>query len=123
MSDEAIDLEEFRQHLLGLRAEILGDNRQLKKDADMTSSGASDAARAPIHMAESASDTHEKHIMFDRLSASSETLQMIDDALDRIDAGTYGICEDCGATIPVRRLRIKPYASLCIECRRKEELS
>ncbi len=123
MGDESVDVEEFRALLLALRAEILGDNRQLKKDADMSGSGTTEAARAPIHMAESASDTTEKHIMFERLSASSETLQMIDDALIRIDEGTYGLCEECGQSIPARRLRIKPYASLCIDCRRKEEIS
>lgn len=120
MGDEAMDLEEFRKMLLAARSELMGDSRRMREDAD---SDGGEAGRSSIHMAEAASDTHEQHLMFDRLSASSETLQEIDDALARIDAGTYGQCEECGAPIPPRRLRIKPYASMCVECRRKEEQS
>ena len=59
--------------------------------------------------------------MVGRLSASSDTLQEIDDALARVNDGTYGLCEECQQTIGTRRLKIKPYASLCVTCRREEE--
>ena len=45
----------------------------------------------------------------------------IDSALERIDAGTYGICEDCGAVIAARRLNVVPYARFCIRCERRIE--
>jgi RNA polymerase-binding protein DksA len=45
----------------------------------------------------------------------------IDAALERIDAGTYGICEGCGACIAANRLNAMPYAKLCIRCERRVE--
>jgi RNA polymerase-binding transcription factor DksA len=49
-----------------------------------------------------------------------ETLQDIDEALAKLDAGTYGICESCGRTIPDARLEAMPAARLCIECASKQ---
>ena len=48
-----------------------------------------------------------------------ETLQEIDDALDKIDAGTYGRCESCGGEITDARLEAKPAARFCIDCASK----
>ena len=45
----------------------------------------------------------------------------IDAALQRIEAGTYGKCVNCGAPIPEERLEAMPWATLCIDCKRKEE--
>ena len=54
-------------------------------------------------------------------SAESRELAAIDDAINRIEAGLFGVCEDCGKPIPVARLQALPYATLCIECQREEE--
>jgi DnaK suppressor protein len=48
-------------------------------------------------------------------------IRNISAALQRIDAGEYGICMDCGADIDKGRIRVHPYAKLCIECARLEE--
>ena len=45
-----------------------------------------------------------------------ETLTEVEDALEKFDAGTYGICEQCGEPIPEARLEAKPAARLCINC-------
>jgi DnaK suppressor protein len=45
----------------------------------------------------------------------------IKDALERIDNGTYGICEDCGEDISEKRLRARPVTTLCIDCKKKQE--
>lgn len=49
------------------------------------------------------------------------TIDQIDEALERIDEGTYGECEECGVKIPKGRLRIRPFAKLCVECQEKVE--
>jgi DnaK suppressor protein len=49
------------------------------------------------------------------MEMKSETLQKIDDALHRLEEGTYGSCADCGREISEARLRALPFASLCIE--------
>lgn len=50
-------------------------------------------------------------------------LRQVDHALERLDAGEYGVCEDCGEPIPEPRLRAVPYATLCVECAEDEESS
>ncbi|MGH2449112.1 MAG: TraR/DksA C4-type zinc finger protein [Chloroflexota bacterium] len=49
------------------------------------------------------------------------TLQLVNEALHRMDEGTYGICEDCGAEIPEARLRAAPEAATCISCQAKRD--
>lgn len=48
--------------------------------------------------------------------AARSELDQIDDALRRLDAGTYGVCVDCGEAIPIERLRVRPFASRCVSC-------
>ncbi len=48
-------------------------------------------------------------------------LLQIDDALDRIEDETYGLCEDCGTKIPRARLKVLPFAKFCVECQEKNE--
>jgi DnaK suppressor protein len=48
--------------------------------------------------------------------------QLIDDALDSLDEGTYGMCADCGDEISEKRLHALPFARLCVECQSKREL-
>lgn len=46
-----------------------------------------------------------------------EELKQIEDSLKKIEAGTYGICDMCGVVIPLGRLKAKPFAKFCTECR------
>lgn len=48
-------------------------------------------------------------------------LKKIDDALDRIEHGLFGICDKCGETIDIRRLEARPVTTMCIECKRQQE--
>lgn len=56
-----------------------------------------------------------------RLSAHKDTLQRIDEALRKLDEGTYGICEDCGEAISEQRLKILPFAIYCTDCQERRE--
>lgn len=51
----------------------------------------------------------------------TQELHDIDDALERIRLGRYGLCTDCGAVIALARLQLTPYARRCLACQRKEE--
>ena len=55
--------------------------------------------------------------------AESRELASIENALERIDRGVYGTCENCGGRIPAARLQAVPYATLCIQCQREAERS
>jgi len=48
-------------------------------------------------------------------------LKKIDEALDRIAQGTFGVCESCGGEISFKRLKARPVTTLCIECKTKQE--
>ena len=52
----------------------------------------------------------------------AQELRLIDTALDHIENGTYGICEECGNPIEKPRLKALPYAVLCLKCKQAEEL-
>jgi DnaK suppressor protein len=56
------------------------------------------------------------------LSIEQNTLDLlskVERALEQIEQGTYGICESCGKSIPLARLDVLPYATLCVDCARK----
>lgn len=48
-------------------------------------------------------------------------IKKVQDALERIDNGTYGICESCGAEISEKRLTARPVTTLCIRCKKRQE--
>jgi len=53
------------------------------------------------------------------LSIEQNTLDLLSKAnraLERVDAGTYGVCESCGKSIPIERLEVLPYSTVCVEC-------
>lgn len=63
-----------------------------------------------------AEDINLKH-----LSSHRDDLQKLDEAIRKLNEGTYGICEDCGDEISEKRLNILPYAIYCIDCKEKRE--
>jgi DnaK suppressor protein len=48
-------------------------------------------------------------------------LKKIDEAISRIDGGTYGVCESCGGEISIKRLEARPVTTLCIDCKTQQE--
>ena len=111
--------EKLRKNLLALR-DRLTDSQATQRNS-LTSDSGRFTARAPINMAEQASDEQELDMMVSRLNASSETLAEIDDAIGRIDAGQFNVCEECRGEIGERRLAVQPWARLCVKCKRKLE--
>lgn len=66
--------------------------------------------------ADSAASTAEKAELLALVERLRETLADLDDALERIEAGSYGICDGCGEHIPLERLEARPQARLCMSC-------
>jgi DnaK suppressor protein len=62
------------------------------------------------------------HQQLSIVEARNETRNLLDIALRRLDEGTYGVCEDCGARISEERLKALPFARRCINCQRHAEL-
>jgi DnaK suppressor protein len=72
-------------------------------------------------MADQAVGNNEVHIQLKLKQTDAKILQAIDDALRRIDQGTYGICRDCGEPIAAARLNAIPWTRVCISCKEKQK--
>ena len=119
-----LDVERFRGLLLERREAVLNALDNLHKEnagslEDET--GELVSGSADQHMADTATETVEREIGNTLEEHDERLLEAIDAALQRIESGTYGKCVNCGAQIPEERLEAMPWATLCIECKRKEE--
>lgn len=115
-------LKQFRQLLITERARYLGEIRSIVRDASKSPREASgDLSGYTVHMADMAADTYDRELSMDIVSNEQEILYQIDEALKRIDEGSYGVCLQCSRPIALSRLKAVPYASLCINCQRTKE--
>jgi DnaK suppressor protein len=117
------ELNMFREMLIAKRNELLGTVTQLRDDALHKSrqESAGDLSAMPIHMADIGSDNWEQEFTLGLLANENELLREIDEALQRMDQGTYGVCLATNKHIQKRRLRVKPWAKYCIEYARQLE--
>ena len=118
----AKDLEAFRELLLEKRAEILGNVRAMRDEA--TGAGAADRSELssmPLHMADLGTDNFERELTLGLLEGERSLLRDIDQALDRIRQGTYGLCLATGKPIGKARLKAQPWAKYCMEYMLQQE--
>jgi RNA polymerase-binding protein DksA len=80
-----------------------------------------DLSSYSFHMADQGTDTMEREMAFSLASREGRYLHHLNEALDRIDNGTYGICRTCGKGIAKTRLEAVPNATQCIACKNAEE--
>lgn len=117
----AKELREFRQLLLEKRAELFGDVERLTSEALNTDGNGGEQSNMPIHMADLGSDNWEREFTLGLIASERAIVREIDDALDRIENKTYGICLGTLQPIDRARLRAKPWAKYCIEYARARE--
>ena len=72
-------------------------------------------------MADVATDNYDREFSLELASSERKSLYELDDALKRIEEGTFGICDDCKSVITKIRLKAVPSARLCIKCQQKRE--
>jgi DnaK suppressor protein len=107
--------QEFFKDLLSERL------NELLEDATKTLTGMSDQTESfpdPTDRASMESDRNFELRIRDR---ERKLIAKIKDALERLEMGTYGICEECGEDISEKRLKARPVTTLCIECKKKQE--
>jgi len=119
------DLETFRQALVNLRARLNGNLSHLAEEALRTTGGENSGglSNTPIHMADLGTDNFEQEFTLSLMQTEEQVLSEIGEALERINQGTFGKCEDCGAPIPKARLQALPYTRHCVDCARKAQQS
>lgn len=112
------DMKVYKERLLALRARLRGDVNHMA-DAALKKSRTEangDLSSMPIHMADLGTDNFEQEFTLSLMESDSGTLDRIESALERVEDGTYGTCEECGAKIPKTRLNAIPYATMCVKC-------
>ena len=75
----------------------------------------------PTHMADLGTDNFDQELTLNLLGSGKEILDQIERALERIEEGSYGRCEECGRIIIEPRLEAMPYVALCIRCASQRE--
>jgi DnaK suppressor protein len=108
-------LEHFKKNLLTMRGEILNKAKKLKEDSyTLGTDGIQD-------MADAASNSYNVDILMSISDNDLSLLKDIDNSLDKIKNGSYGICEECEEKISEKRLEANPVARYCITCKRMME--
>lgn len=112
------DLEAFRKLLYEKRAELLGDVESLQTDAIL---GNQNLSNMPDHMADVGSDHYEQEFTLGLVASERKLLREIDQALDRLEKGYYGVCVATAEPIGKARLQAQPWAKYCINAARELE--
>ncbi len=110
-----IDTSEFRQLLEDERARLLQASTRLEADTSEDLGEEVGAHGADEHLGDQASETYDRELEEGLDQGVRDTVRQIDDALKRIDEGTYGRCEIDDKPIPEDRLRAIPWTTRCIE--------
>lgn len=113
----------------GLRARLEEERARIRIDldglaaeiVDLGQSQAIEAGGAGNHLADDATDVMEQEKDLALRQNLEDRLRDIEQALDRMERGTYGICENCGRPIAPERLEVLPWARLCIDCKARED--
>lgn len=107
--------EKYRKKLLDAKARLTGTVEGMRREAlEQDESAPSDD-----HMADHGSAQYDSDLTLTIVEDQQETIQQIDEALDRVDAGTYGKCEACKETIAKARLDALPQAKYCVDCQER----
>lgn len=110
-------IKKFTAMLLEKLKELTGDVTHIEKGALRTSrlDAAGDLSSMPIHMADMGTDNFEQEFALGLMDSERKLLREIYAALERINGGTYGICEGTGKAIQKARLEASPWSRYCIE--------
>ena len=117
------DLIYFKKLILKRKEEVLDQIKHISEDTLKKSQkdAAGDISGYTYHMADIATDTYDREFSLSLASNERKVVYEIDDAIKKIEEGTYGICEGCKRLIAKTRLKALPYARLCLKCQQALE--
>ena len=116
------ELKIYRGLLLKERTNLSQEMDSIAKDALKSQKDASgDLSGYTYHIADLASDSYDREFTLGLATGEQRRLFAIDEALRRIEDGSFGNCLSCGQPITKKRLQVVPYAALCIECQKSQE--
>ncbi len=117
------ELKDFRKIVLKRKAEIIDDIQHISDDTLKKSQkeASGDISGYTYHMADVATDNYDREFSLSLASSERQSLYELEDALKRIEDGSFGICNGCKGHISKIRLKAVPSARLCIKCQEKRE--
>jgi len=117
------DLKEFKKIVLKKKEEILDELKHISDDTLRKSQkeASGDISGYTYHMADVATDNYDREFSLGLASNERKFIYELDDALKRIEDGSFGICDECKSSITKIRLKAVPSARLCIKCQQKRE--
>src|SRR5438105_8785888 len=112
------ELQTYQDQLNALRNRHNGDVSHLTDEALRRTGGggSGNLSNMPIHMADLGTDNFEQEFTLGLLHNEEQLLEEIAAALERINQGKFGLCEECQTAIPKARLQAVPYTRYCVEC-------
>jgi DnaK suppressor protein len=113
-----MEIDKVRQELLAERARLEREVQGFEDEFSVSFEEATDESSYDQHPADSATAYVDREIDLSLEGNARSIVNQIDRALQKLDQGTYGICDNCGRLIGEGRLEVEPYAALCIDCRR-----
>jgi DnaK suppressor protein len=124
-SSEAAELTPFlvrqRERLLALKDTLLDSMSGVARDSLRSRADGSEASAFGMHQADAGSDAYDRDFALSLLSQEQDSLYEIDEALKRIETGSYGVCEMSGKPIPHARLEALPFTRYTVQCQAELE--
>jgi RNA polymerase-binding transcription factor len=116
----AVDTDRFRSLLLEQRGRFVGEIEFLRKEhPGSLEDETGEETQGDQHLADAATATHDREVDYTLEEDAEKIVRLIDEQLERIEAGTYGICRVCGRDIGEERLEARPWTDLCIDDARR----
>jgi RNA polymerase-binding protein DksA len=109
------ELEPYRRLLIELKAKLIRDVVVNQEASNESTDG------DVLDLADQASDSYDKDLANSLSETERGRLAAVEHALKRVDEGSYGLCDTCVKPIPLPRLKVLPFAKLCIDCQQDEE--
>jgi RNA polymerase-binding transcription factor DksA len=112
------EVESYRRRLLAMKKGLGSDLSKLEAEAMHPIGGeaAGGLSDVPVHPADLSAENYEEEVTLDLLEGEERIMREINDALERIERGTFGRCENCHKMITKTRLDAIPYARYCRRC-------
>lgn len=117
------ELTAFKKLILKKKEDIIEHIKDISEETVKKSQkdASGDISSYTYHMADVATDNYDREFSMGRVSDDREFLYELEDALKRIEDGSFGICEECESLISKTRLKAVPSARLCIKCQEKKD--
>ena len=117
------ELEYFKNLILKKKSDLFAELGYLESSSMSSTSKdkSGDLSSYSFHMADQGTDTMDREMAFTFASREGRYLHHLNEALERIEKGIYGLCRSCGGEIGKARLDAVPHATQCIKCKNAEE--